>query len=305
MITIQILVKNNEHTIKKTLDSLKEIDANILIGDLGSTDNSLEICKKYKNVEIIKLNFNQNYSKLRNELIREGFNFYIEPWEIVIKGHDSISNCKKNTGLYVLQNNIISKEIRIWENLEFKNPVFETLVDKNAHYDQNIVLLSKNKPDNSKESEEICKKWVDSYPLNSEPYYYLSCCYLTNRKYKEFKNMAEKYLIMEKNKGESSVMLNYYLAQIELHNGNLENSLKKILSCVILNPTLAEFWCLLGDLFYKKEKYNKAIEMYNNAITIGKRRISSDSYPIEIKKYQEYPNQMKNNCYSFIFKKDN
>lgn len=57
MITIQILTKNNEKTIVTTLESLRSINANIIIGDYGSTDGTLEICKKF-NVKVKKINSN-------------------------------------------------------------------------------------------------------------------------------------------------------------------------------------------------------------------------------------------------------
>ena len=50
-LTIHLVVKNNESTIKETLDSAKQLNSDILIGDLGCTDNTIEICKKYtKNI---------------------------------------------------------------------------------------------------------------------------------------------------------------------------------------------------------------------------------------------------------------
>ncbi len=306
MLTVQILTRNNEDTIEKTLKSLNNLKANIVVGDLGSSDRTIEICEKH-GAEVVELKWENDYSKARNQLIKEGMNFYIEPWEIILKGHEIINNCDNNLGIYVIENEIVSKEIRIWKNLKFKNPIYETLIDENAIYTPNVVIISKRKIDeNLKEKTNICKNWLDVNPTKSEPYYYMACCSLANRNYKDFLNFAEKYISIEGNYGKPAVALNYYISQVELHIGNdIQKALKKVLSCVLLFPTFAEYWCLLGDIFYKKQKYEKAMEMYKNAIIIGKRRLNSDSYPIEIKKYNEYPEKMKFNCISILLEKNN
>jgi len=56
MITATILTKNNEKTLKQTLDSLKSFPE-VLILDSGSTDKTLEIAKQYSNVVIHKDEF--------------------------------------------------------------------------------------------------------------------------------------------------------------------------------------------------------------------------------------------------------
>ena len=64
-ITTIILTCDNESTIEKTLQS---ISGDILIGDIGSKDLTLSICKKY-NTSIIEIPFENDYSKVKNKLI--------------------------------------------------------------------------------------------------------------------------------------------------------------------------------------------------------------------------------------------
>jgi tetratricopeptide (TPR) repeat protein len=66
---------------------------------------------------------------------------------------------------------------------------------------------------------------------------------------------------------------------------------------------MAEFWCLLGDIYYKQNKYEKSIAFYQNAMDLGSRRKNSDTWPLEISKYKTYPSKMINNCNKMINQK--
>ena len=52
MISVTVLAKNSQNTIKATLDSLKQF-TNVIVFDSGSTDATLDIAKNYPNVKII------------------------------------------------------------------------------------------------------------------------------------------------------------------------------------------------------------------------------------------------------------
>lgn len=65
MISACILTKNNERTIQRCLDSVKELDE-VLILDTGSTDSTLDIAKTYCNVHIHSTPFT-GFGSLRNK----------------------------------------------------------------------------------------------------------------------------------------------------------------------------------------------------------------------------------------------
>jgi len=75
MITIAILTKNSERTLKKTLESTKRFSEVILL-DTGSKDATLEIAKNYKNVKIFFSDFD-GFGNLRNKAASYASNDWI------------------------------------------------------------------------------------------------------------------------------------------------------------------------------------------------------------------------------------
>lgn len=291
MLTVQILLRNNKETIGKALDSVSGI-GKVVVGNLGSSDGSLSICSSY-GVEIVDVSEKRDFSIIRNGLASEELNFYLEAWEFLARGKEEIISADEPGQVCVIRGGIASKETRIWRGKNgFANPVYETIVGQNAKYDPRIVIVSGDVPNLESERRGLLKKWLESRPTSCEPYYYMACSFLYERKYGEFFFYANKYMAMEKNHGVESVLLCYYMAQIELHTGRLNEASSHILFCLSVRPMMAEFWCLLGDMFYRQSKFGKARSMYENAMTIGRSRKNSDSYPVEISKYKEYPEKM-------------
>lgn len=84
MISVTILTKNSERSLKKTLDSLRAFDQVILL-DSGSSDQTLEIAKSYPNVQIHSTSF-KGFGPLHNEaaaLASRDWIFSIDSDEIV------------------------------------------------------------------------------------------------------------------------------------------------------------------------------------------------------------------------------
>lgn len=292
MLTIQILLKNNQETIEQTLESIKEIDSKIIVADIGCSDDSIKICKNYTK-EIIKIK-EKDYSKIRNQLSGDSLNFYINPWEVLLQGQEIINELKEITDVYVFNNNIISKETRIWTSEKFVNPIYETLINKNKNLNSGVILSSRTIEDNIDDKIILIKNWMKENPISADPYYYLSCCYLSKKDFNKFFFYANEYIVREKKVNLSLIMIKYYMSQVNLYLGNMKSAAELALFCLSYHPTFAEFWCLLGDIYYKQNKLKKSKSFYENALIIGQKR-KNDSFPIEINKYKEYPEKMIKN----------
>lgn len=299
MITAHILTKNNEKTIKNTLESIYVLKPKILIGDFGSTDSTLQIAKKF-NATIVPVKGmirNEARERLAN-MSMDDWNLWIEPWEIIFQNPKSYESLKSDSGyVRVVSNQNLNWEIRLWKNkCKFVNPVFET-IDANKAEPCSMVISSRGGPD-IKESLNILEDWKKQNPLKSEPYYYQACLLLAEEKYDEFLKIANHYMFLEKNPSVPVVMTRYYYAVVQMTQKKLvKPTLQNLNLCLSVNPLMAEFWCLMGDVYYHLlNNFLIAKEFYENAIILGSHRKHFDKWPMDISKYNKYPNKMIKSC---------
>jgi len=302
-LTIHLLTKDNADTIMSCLDSLNELNCELLVGDLGSKDNTLHICNSYK-AKTIRLSLKDDISDARNHMIATSttpWQMLIEPWEILISGLDEIKQAvagkKACYRFNILENDIASKSSRLWhrsENRKFENPIFSSLSGSSTDLS---VFLSSIPNKSSIDIKQLTQKWYERQPLQAEPTYYLSCMELKDKNWDSFLNYADLYLHREKQKTMSYYMTHYYMAMVYLYvKKNYQLSLNHIIICTIEYPTMAEYWCLLADIYYALSDYKRAYELYENAILLGQRRKKNSEWPMEISKYKEYPEKMMNAC---------
>lgn len=298
-LTTHILTKNNEATIEKALISLSPIKNNhIVVADLGSHDSTISICEKY-GLEIMKFP-HMNRGEIRNRIIskRNGWQMYLEPWEILTMGHQELS--KASQGSYyvtVVQNGTLNKEIRLWNgNYKFANPIFEHLKTK-TNQELNIIIYS-NGGLNYVDAMKGIEAWKESEPISLEPFYYQACMLLMESKYEEFLKISEHYMFLNKESNMSATMNHYYYALVQtLIKKKAKPAIQNLTICLCANPLMAEFWCLLGDIHYHLlNDFAKAKTLYQNAIILGSNRLKKDKWPMEIAKYKSYPTKMIKSC---------
>lgn len=287
MLTVQMITKNNQKTLRRALESLDPLECRVVVADMGSSDSTLDICSDH-GAEIIRVRQEGDRSAIRNGIMGEGMNMILEPWEFLAKGHEEISACETNSNVLVVNSNFASKELRIWKDIMFKNPVYESL-DGEAGLLEGVAIVSKDEPDRREENAAACEKWRESRPTDSDPWYYSAFSSLSLGRVDDFMKFAERYLAMAGKFGPAEVQMSYRMAQTLLARGDLKRSAGICLRCMALHPSFSEFWCLMGDIFMRGREYSKARSMYVNALEIGSRRSSSDSHPVEMEKYMKYP----------------
>jgi glycosyltransferase involved in cell wall biosynthesis len=296
VLTIQIITKNSAKTLRRCLDSVSGLADYVVVGDLGSVDETEDICRSV-GARFVSFSLEGDMSKARNSMISEGSNMYLEPWEFVARGGELIRDMKGPNAFYVVQGGFVSKQTRFWDRGEFVNPVFERLSGAgDAKVNPGVVVVSSEEPDNRKSKTEACMAWAEAWPTRPDPHYYLACSLLAEGRTDEFMAEATKYMSIERGDTDSLLLMNYYMSKAEASKRMFERASKRAMRCVASRPTFAEFWCLLGDLFYAAGRFAKAKEMYENARIIGKMRKNDDMFPIEIAKYRDYPESMEKRC---------
>jgi tetratricopeptide (TPR) repeat protein len=301
-ITTCLLTKNNADTIQSAIRSVRSLGP-VLVGDCGSTDSTL-VSARMEGANITALPF-QDRSQAKNHLsalAKTSWLLVLEPWENLAGGKDEIIKIANGPEIacrvQVLQGSMLIKETRLWAtrlNFQFRNPVYETIDPVEPMLETYIV--SKGDRD-FKSKYAAIEQWEAARATFPDPHYYHACLLLSEGKYDEFLSRAERYLFLE-NKGISAVMTNYYVGLILLYfKKKPQEALEKVLPCLAVKPTMAEFWCLLGDVYYRTRDYARAKTFYENAIILGARRLKTDFWPMDIVKYKEYPEKMIASCES-------
>lgn len=302
---IQVLMHNNQDTLDKCFKSLEPLNSDIVIIDHGSNDNSIEIAKKYGHV--IKMKDNDNRSDIRNKIVSESkldWHMYIEPYEVIKYGHQSILSAIKNhkTGyrLIVSQGDVVTKPIRLWHRdtkMHFGGLCYESLYPEISAKPLNAMAISSH-DDKSDYQLNLIRLWQANSPISNEPYYYEAMFHLSRGKYDDFIRNAERFLFRSSIMNMSVIMTRYYLSWVYIHvKKDDRQALSNLLVGLSLKPLMAEFWCLLGDIHYFNQKdFDKAYRFYDTAILLGRKRNTGDEWPVQLSRYGEYPKRMMESC---------
>lgn len=299
MLTIQILTKNNAKTIVKTLESIESLETEVVVGDLGSEDLTIDLCET-AGITVERLgDIGRNVA--RNRLARDGWNMALEPWEIVVQGQRRIHHQEGSCSyVSILNQKILTKELRFWTpRMRFLNHTFETLAAQTDR-ESGVIFYSSGKR-NSEEDLRLIEQWKQDRPMSSQPYYYQACIELSQGKHEEFLGTANRFLVGS-SVSMSTIMMRYYMACVYLtHKNKVRPTLQNLNLCLCAQPLMAEFWCLLGDVHYHLlKKFEDATEFYENAMILGGRRLKTNKWPMDLTKYKEYPNKMIESCRNIL-----
>ncbi len=144
-ISAVVLVKNNEKTLQATLESLKAFD-DVVVYDNGSTDQSMEIAKRYPNVNLVRGEF-KGFGWTKNHAA----SFAKHDWIIIVDSDEVVDaallqtlttkNLDDNT-VYQLNFKAFYKEIQVkhcgWNDQKIKRVYNRTVTrynDNDVHED--------------------------------------------------------------------------------------------------------------------------------------------------------------------------
>lgn len=303
MTVIHMITLNQKPLVPLAINSVKPLGWEIIVTDIGSTDGTIETCVSL-GAKVVRMN-GQNKSSCRQNILDKYHSvFYIEPWEMLIEGHNQLKAQSDSCYITIIHNKTVTKDIRFYNKGKFKNPVFEFL-DIQCDKEIKATIYSNGGMD-QKYIQDTIQQWKQEEPLSPQPYYYQACLLLQQAKYDEFLKVAEHYLFLDKSNSIPVIMTRYYYALVcLLYKRSVQITLKNLNLCLCSNPLMAEFWCLTGDVYYHLlNKFDLAEEFYKNAIIMGGRRLKTDRWPMDIVKYKQYPEMMIKSCEEILKSKN-
>ena len=302
-LTTHIILRSQTDLLEETLRSLLPLHSTVLAADVGASRAALSVCKSY-NLEVKKYPWKKSFSEVRNRMADDSktdWNLFLEPWEALMDGHEAIVEATQGEPiarrLTILAGESLRKEVRLWHKgagCQFTNPVFEGLECPANAYCHAVIWENKiERP----EVKELLEVWEKTEPFCQDMRYFKALDFLAAGNHQGFVRMAKQYLFHQKAQPVACAMIRYYLGLVNcmMENDYAEASKNAIL-CLAANPLMAEYWCLLGDTFFRGGDLARAEHFYQNARVLGSRRLNDDAWPMHIPKYEEYPAAMIQRC---------
>lgn len=275
LLSIVMMVKNEEKYLDKTLNSLKnlmnDIESELIILDTGSTDNSINICKKYTE-KVYFHEWNNNFGDMRNRSI----SYASGEWILILDADEELINYDKLSEFF---NTDLHKKYNC-ASIELKN-IFN---EDESDYDlASLYRLFKN---------EEKFKYVGSIheqPIYTEPAYndvakFKHYGYMyTNEEIRQVKNKRNlDILFKELKKNNNDPYINYQIGKSFISNGKLQDALYYLeKSCNLYK--LEGLW----PIYVYVDLIGLYIEMdeYIKCEILCKQYIKKDSYNFDVYYY--------------------
>lgn len=298
-----IICKNEAKLLEKSLESIKDVVDEIVFVDTGSTDNSIEIAKKYTN-RIYHFEWIDDFSAARNFTQSKAKYDYILLWDgdwvLDEKSAKKIEELKRGgfTNLQALSFTWInffdtnfqirnrSPKIFIYDKnyYDWKYMIFEKLVQKKLgqrlntrHFaDIEVLHLKDQNPENYRFQQdfELIQKSLEQYPQDTHVLEGVILEFYRNEKYSEvleyFLQLEELEIKAKTLHPESfySVLICTIDAFIKL--SETKDALDLLLKYEAEYPDHLDLWVLKGDILTSsdilgaKEQYEKVIQVLEN-----------------------------------------
>ena len=313
-----MIIKDEEEVLDRVLSSVSKFADEIIIVDTGSSDNSIELAKKYTNM-VYEYTWQNDFSKARNysiSLAKSDYFMWLDADDCILEDDiKKLINLKSkltdedvimlpyNTGFDDKGNVTFSYyRERILKNngqFRFVDPVHEVIVPTGKIVYKNINIMHKKaKTSNPKRNLNI---YLDlksrNYPFSARNQFYFACEYYYNQMYNEAIVEFDKYLDLSDGYIENKIQACINMCRIYQYMGDYTSAIKYAIRSFVYDTPRAEVLCELGYIYTTIYDYNKSIYYYKLAISNPPR--NSGAF-IEFDKYNYVPYIQLGICYYYL-----
>jgi len=324
-ISVAIIVKNEEDVIRRCLDCVKFADQ-IVVVDTGSTDMTKEIIsKEYPKVELYDSNkFNKathfsdfEFGTAKNEAIDKCINPWIIWWDaddfMDDKSIGKINDIAKDSSLDVVYDFKVvfggsefyhsrmlprGKGVRFDENHSCHEFLTGTKgIRRFKRDDIRIQHLPGKKgglPSVERNIKIMEKDYYEKGRKDSRTLFYLANSYREDKQYELAIRFYEEYLTKSKFR-EERMFSRYYKARCHFLLNERKKAIGEALQALVEDDRFAEPYCLLGDMHYSFEEYEKAKAWYMLAKILKSPPKDSILFVMP-RLYGEYPKKKIKEC---------
>ncbi len=279
-ISLCMIVKNEEDTLGRCLDSAKDIVDEIIIVDTGSTDNTKNIAYKYTN-KVYDFKWCYDFAKARNYSFSKATKDYIM-WldaDDVILENDRLklkemkSKLDSNVDMIMLKydldllsyyrERIVKKE----NHYKWIGRIHEVIPPKGNVITQDIAITHKKiHASDPKRNLIIFEKMIeDGDELDARQTFYYARELYYNKYYEKAILEYNKFFDMKDAWNENKISACIDLYYIYLNLGESQKSMEYLFRTFLYDTPRAEACSLVGNYFLNNKEYKKAIFWYDQA----------------------------------------
>ena len=288
-VSLCMIVKNEEETLAKCLDSVYDLVDEINIVDTGSTDKTIEVAKKYTN-RIFSFPWTGKFKDARNksfEYATKDYIFYLDADDILLE-----EDRKKLIELKHSLDNTVDAVSMFYQTLDEYEQVILTyrrnrLVKRernflwhgDAHnylqvegniYLADIAVTHKKRTHAVGRNLNIYQnKLAVNEKLSARDYFYYGNELRENGLYKEAIEAYTKNISIKSGWKEDKIFACIFRADCYGIVGETRQQIASLLDALLLSDSLKpEICCRIGQCLQKKQQYDAAIWWYQLALNI-------------------------------------
>jgi glycosyltransferase involved in cell wall biosynthesis len=313
-LSINIIVRDEEQYLPRLLRSIEGLRAQeLVVVDTGSTDRTVEIARE-AGARVISFPWNDSFADARNVALSHSTQDWV-CWfdaddELAVGGVDlvrslAVSGTPVNYHHFRLSYGLtMSAQLRFWKRSTGNTwwPFLHERIWPNGpvqHHPEIVVhhYDDERRPAKIQRNIELLTKAIEREPINQYWRFYQMVTLAVAGRHSEALEQALVYLNLTNDADEHVGPRNYarYLVawcSLRLEPREPKKAMELCLQGVAVSPCVAEFWCLMGDIYLYYNRPFDAYQCYDVALLVGHWNWSR-FWLTDVSKYDQYPRDMK------------